>query len=328
MDGVGSRFSAVLHLTRITTAFAAVGNVWFVILWTRGMPAEELALAPSSPLLQRSLWEVLGGGALYALGIYVFAMALNDTLDVRRDRALNPDRPLAAGRLSLEWAVWVVALALIAAVLGAAVLGMSAVLVCLLTAMLVMAFDSAAKYVPSVGLVLLGLIYAAHMLAANVSLLFVWPVWLAMTHALVLGAVAHRVSGRRPLLTGPMLAAAGAGWVFWSAALLWLGRRRVSTWWPDWVAWDAAVWVGVLAAVFVVVGWWKCQRAGSGRRAAEKLQRYGALWLTLYAAAWLASADLRAEALILGGLAAVGFAGMTVLREVYSLVEHPVGYRR
>jgi hypothetical protein len=31
---------------------------------------------------------------------------------------------------------------------------------------------------------------------------------------------------------------------------------------------------------------------------------------------------------VLGGLAAAGFLGMTVLREVYSLLEHPLDYRR
>jgi len=34
------------------------------------------------------------------------------------------------------------------------------------------------------------------------------------------------------------------------------------------------------------------------------------------------------EAGILAGLALVGFLGMTVLKEMYNLAEHPVGFRR
>ena len=325
MDGLLTRLSPILHLTRITTAFAVIGNVWFVILWTRVSPQESQRAA--SELLERPLWFVLGGGTIYALGLFMYGMALNDTLDLRRDRALHPERPLPSGRVTVDTAARLVALTLMLSVLGATTLGTTAVLVGLLTAGAILFYNAGAKYVPSIGLVALGLIYAAHMVAVNMKLIFVWPVWLVMTHALLLGAVTHRLGRKRPRLSGAMLIAAAIGWAFWSGVLLWTGQRR-GGWWPDWVHPEAAIGPAVLALAFVVFAITKARRAGSGPRAAEKLHRYGMLWLTMYATAWLLGQGAMTEAMILGALTIVGFLGMTVLREVYGLLENPVGYRR
>ena len=46
------RVAPVLHLTRISTAFALVANTWFVILWTRANGAfEGQAAGPPNRLL-------------------------------------------------------------------------------------------------------------------------------------------------------------------------------------------------------------------------------------------------------------------------------------
>ncbi len=326
MDPLFTRLSPILHLTRVTTAFAAIGNVWFVILWTRAEAVERKRAA--TELLDRDLWWLLGGGTLYAIALFMFGMALNDTLDVRRDRALHPERPIPSGQVSIDTAARLVACTLLLAVLGAMALGGLAVFLALLTAGAILFYNAGAKYVPSIGLVALGLIYAAHMIAANIELVFVWPVWLVMTHALILGAVTHRLGKKRPRLSGAMIGAAGVGWLFWSGVLLYAGYRRTGGLWPEWVSPWAAVGPGVLALLFIVLAVLKARQAGSGPRAAEKLQRYGMLWLTLYATAWMLGQGHRTEGLILGGLALAGFLGMTVLREVYGLLEHPVKYRR
>jgi hypothetical protein len=326
MDGLVDRLSPVLHLTRITNAVAAVANVWFVALWTRAFPAE--AAAAEGGVVAGSLAGVLVGGAVLAVGLFAYAMALNDTLDLRRDRALHPERPLPSGRLSVDTAVALMVSSLIAACLGAAALGMDSVVMCLVVAAAVLVFDGLGKHVPSVGLVLLGLIYAGHMMIPNVRLIFLWPVWVAMTHALAVGALTHWLAARRPALRGRTLAIAGLGWVFWSSVLLWVGLRRGGDLWPVWASGWSAVWILALAGAYGWVAWWKVRRSRSRARAAEKVQRYGSLWLTLYATAWMVGSARWTEALILGGLATVGFIGMTVLREAYSLLEHPVGYRR
>ncbi|MEM1166322.1 MAG: hypothetical protein AAGI30_08535 [Planctomycetota bacterium] len=219
--------------------------------------------------------------------------------------------------------------ALLVAVLGSAALGVPAVIMCLGTAVAVMLYNAALRFLPAVGLVMLGLIYGAHMMAANVHLAFIWPVWLSMTHALFAGAVTHRLRGARPALNGGTLAAAVLAYAVWSAVLIFVGWRRMGGPWPEWeLSPLAAILPSILAVGFIVLAWRKSRTAGTSRAAADKVQRYAALWLALYAAGWMLGAGHRGEALLLGGLALAGFLGMTVLRELFSLIEHPVGYRR
>ncbi|MEM9083345.1 MAG: hypothetical protein AAGB34_07095 [Planctomycetota bacterium] len=326
MDLVLGRLTPVLHLTRITTAFGAVANVWLIILWSRAEPFERVT-APSS-LIESPLAVVLAGGTAMAVGLFAFGMALNDTIDLRRDRALHPTRPLPSGQMTIEAAMaWVVG-ALMVAVLGASTLGLPAVVMCLGTAMAILAYNAALRFVPSIGLVLLGMIYGAHAMAANVHLVFIWPVWLAMTHALFAGALTHYLAGTRPALTGRVLAAAILGYLFWQGVLIFVGHWRAEAFWPSEVPAGSGWWVFLLAGAFALLVWRKCRSAGSSRAAADKVQRYAALWLALYATGWMLGAGHHQYALLLAGLAAVGFLGMTVLRELFSLAEHPVGYRR
>lgn len=322
------RLAPVLHLTRVTTAFAVVANTWFVILWSRASGEHEHL----TPQLSRGpLWLLLGGGALLALGLFAFGAALNDILDLRRDRTLRPDRPLAAGRMSLESAVAMVVCTMIASVLGATVFGTEAVLLTLVLLGAIMAFNAAAKFIPAIGLVLLGLIYAGHMAAPNVYLRFLWPVWLAMTHSLAVAAITHRMAGKVPKISRRAAFAAVAGWIFWSAVILYFQWRRDDpprSLWPQWLPPQAAIWPAALALVFIIVAWGKVKRYGRGPRSAEKIARYGSLWLALYACAWLVGTGHQKPALLLLGLTSAGFLGMTILREIYGLVEQPMGYRR
>ncbi len=327
MDGLFTKLSPLFHLTRVTMGFAVVANVWFVLLWSHAMP-EELERADPRVFQDQSIVVLLTGGAALALGLFTYAMALNDTLDVRRDRSLHPERPLPAGLISYESAVAVVAVTLMLAVMGAAILGVPAVMLTLVTAVAILFYYAVARYVPSIGFVALSLIYGAHMVAPNMRIVFVWPIWLVMTHAIVLYAISHTLSRRRPRLTPTMVLSASAGYVFWSYILLAVGTYRAGSIWPEWVPPAAGVIPAVLAAVFLSFAIYKAKTTTNRERTAEKLQRYGAFWLTLYAIGWMAGAGLRNEALILSGLAIAGLVGMTILREIYGLVEHPVGFRR
>lgn len=317
------RLAPVLRLTRVTTAFAAVGNVWFVILWTRAAAPNE----PQTSLGQTdSLWALLPAGALTAVSLYAFGASLNDILDVRRDRLLHPTRPLASGRLTLDSAVMVVALTLVSAGFGAFILGPGAVLLTLLTACAMLLYHAAAKFIPSGGAVLLSLIYALHMFIPNADLRFVWPVWLVMTHALVISMVTHRLAGRRPRLTPFSIGLAIVGWAFWSGVVLFVGWRRGGLF-PDWIPLTTFLGPIVLALLFAGFATLKVRSASSPASAADKLVRYGALWLTIYNTAWLMGAGEVGAALTLAGLACAGIAGMSILRELYSFVEHPLTYR-
>ena len=167
------RLAPILHLTRVTTAFAAIANTWFVILWTRA--AAPLEYGPEQ-VLQQPEWLVLIGGALNALGLFAYGAALNDLLDFRRDRTLHPARPLPAGAITIEWAVGIVVATFMTAVIGASILGMEAVLLTVLISSAILFFHAAGKFIPAFGLVLLGLIFAGHMVVPNLHITFVWPV--------------------------------------------------------------------------------------------------------------------------------------------------------
>lgn len=321
------RLAPIFHLTRVTTTFAAVANVWFVILWTRAAGAAE----GSSPSLQsHPLWLLLLAGAVNAAGLSSYGSALNDVLDIRRDRTLNPRRPLPAGSLSVEWAVVLVVATFMIAVVGASLMGMEAVLLTVLVAAAILFFNAAAKYIPAVGLVLLGLIYAGHMVVPNLYLVFVWPIWLVMSHSLAAGWLAHVIGRKVPRLSQRAVLFAFAGWGFWSFVMLisgWYRGRGTGGLWPEWVNPSAAIGPLALAALFALVVWRKVKHAGRGARSGEKISRYGSLWLSLYACAWLIGQGYQRESIIMCSLAAAGILGMTVLREMYSLLEQPVGYR-
>ncbi len=322
------RLAPALRLTRVTSAFAAVANVWFVILWSRAQADHE---RPSVELTGRSAVVLLAGGALMALALYAFGACLNDLLDVKRDRTLRPDRPLASGRLSVEAALALVVCTLIAAVAGAALFGTGAVLMLLLVAAAILVFNTAARFVPGVGLVLLGLIYAGHMVVPNVHLHFVWPVWLVMTHSLGIAAVTHIIGKRVPRLSTRAAVAAIVGWAFWSALIMWIGWVRTGrpAWaWPDWVDPVLPVWPLMLVVPLVAWSWLKVRQHGIGPRAADKIGRYGSLWVPLYGAAWLLGAGHTGQAVLLLGLAGAALVGINVLRTGYGLVEEPLRYRR
>lgn len=321
------RILPALHLTRVTTAFAAVANVWFVILWTHGSAQEGRTEAMAGV----PLWLLLLGGAVNALGLFGFATALNDVLDWRRDQALNPDRPIPSGRVSLDGAITLVVFTFGMAVFGATPLGITAVLLTLTVAGAILLFNAAGKFVPGVGLVVLGLIYAGQMVIPNLHLRFVVPVWLVMTHALAVASWVHVLGRKAPGISARATLFALTGWLFWSLVMFSVGWYR--NWgdgglWPRWVSWTTGVAPVALLLLFAVLVWRRVHLLGRGPRVAEKIARYGALWLALYGAAWLFGEGHTLGGWALSGLAVVGLLGMTVLREVIALIEQPMGYRR
>lgn len=312
-----------VHLTRLTTAFAAIGNAWFVVLWVRAETGEALSFSGSLPG-----WALLAAGSLAVLGLYVFGAALNDLLDTHRDRALRLDRPLATGQGSSERYAVTVGAAVIGAGIGGAAFGTGSVVAVLLVAGLILLLHAGGRFVPGAGLVLISLIYAGHMLALAPELRFLAPVWLVMTHATAVSAASHLLARRGPPLTRRGVTAAALGWLACTIALAVLSRERVGGLWPAWLPPDVAVWPGVALIVYVALAVRRVRALGAGQRSADKVARYGALWLPVYGAGWLLGAGHHAEAMLLGGYAAFGFLAMSVLREAIGLVREPLGYRR
>lgn len=324
MQRVLERIAPVLRLTRVSSAFAVVANAWFVVLWVRGMPGEPA----HATLAARPLWLLLLASGLNAVALFGFGACQNDILDRRRDRWLRPDRPLARGAVSEQAAVASATGTLLVSFIGAALLDNTAVMLNAILAGAILVFNGAAKFVPAFGFVALGCIFGAHMFVPEERLAFVAPVWVVLTQTTAVAALSHVWSRKPPRASARAVLACVIGWVLLSAGLAWLGWSRGGTLWPAGVqAWTP----GVLAAVAVVMAGLVARRAmtlGIGPRMAEKLPRYSALWMPLYGVVWLLGAGLRTEAIIVGVVALAGYLSMSVLREAYSLIEHPLGYRR
>lgn len=312
------RFRSVLRLTRLSGAFGAVACVWFVVLWTHAV--EDGALT------RVDLAADLAGATLLAVGLYSFAAALNDLIDLRRDRLLGRERPLAQGEISAEVGLLVVTFSLLGGLAGAVTLGLASVVVALSVAGAIALFNAAFKLIPAARLTLVATVYAAHMVVPNVELEFLWPVWLAMTHAMVTAGLAAWVSRRTPRLSVRAAVFALVGWVAASGVLARLALVRTGSIWPGFVP-LSIVWPVVIAGIALVV--YVVWRAGDDRaRAAERIERYGALWQAVYATAWLVGQGERRAALVMGAFAAVGFVATGVLREAYAIADQPIRYRR
>jgi 4-hydroxybenzoate polyprenyltransferase len=317
------RILTAIQLTRLTMAFGAVSDIWFVILYTRGsdnydffrMPVTELPLAAA-----------LLAGAVVAVGLFAYGASLNDVLDVRHDSTFSPEKPIPAGRIKAGQAVVVAIGALIVSVLGGAALGTWAVCLTLLAAAGLLFYNATGKYIPAVGVVTIGLVHAAHMFIPNHQLMFTLPVWLVMTHAMAISAYVHVLEDKRPLIRTRTIAAIVAGWAVWSSVILGAGALSEQGIWPSTAGISGFAYPLVTVVAFVVVAWWKTT-AVSGLSAAEKLKRYGAMWQSLYGAAWLMAAGLTVDAIWLGLFAIAGFVGMTIIREVMGLSGRPIAYR-
>jgi len=319
-----ARLTPALELTRVTVAFAAIGNTWFVILWTN---ASEREFMPS-PAADLPLGAQLFAGAVVALGLYAFGAALNDVIDRRRDRSLHPERPLPAGRLSVEAAIAITIASMLAAIAASTVFGLGGVRLATLVGVAILIHNGAMRFVPTLGAVSLGLIYAAHMLVPNIGLRFVWPVWLVMTFALGVAACSHAVSGRSPRVSRRSAVAAGLAWLAWSGALVWVGARRTEALWPDWTPWTTAIGPACAVAAFGILALLNVRSQGRGPRTSDRLTRLGAAWLVVINTAWLLCDGQYVASLLLGGFALLALGAVTVLREIYAAVERPLAYRR
>ena len=320
MRAAALKLLTAVRLKRLTMAFGAVADVWFVILLTRA-GGEDAGV----PVAGMPLGAALLAGAVVAVGLFTYGASLNDVLDVRHDSTFSPDRPLPAGRIKLGQAIVVTVGALIIAVLAGAALGMLALWATLLVAAAILFYNAAGRFIPAVGLVTLGLIHAAQMLIPNVQLGFTLPVWLIMTHSMGIAIAVHVFEDKRPRLTRRSVAALVVGWVFWSVLIIALGVRREGIW-PQGTAPWRAVWPAAAVVAFLVVVRWKGS-AVPASAAAEKLKRYGAMWQALYGAAWLVALDLQTQAAWMTAFAIAGFAAMTLIKEVSGLTGRPIVYR-
>lgn len=316
------RLVTAVQLTRLTMAYGAIADVWLVILLTRADPAMA-----DRPVSQLPIAVALAAGLAVAVGLFTFGATLNDVLDVRLDRGFRRDRPIVAGRVSPQQAIVVANTCLAAAVLAAFAFGPGGVALAALTALGIVFYMAAARFLPAAGFITFGLVHAATMVIPNVVFSFTPPIWLSMTHATAVTILVHRLADKRPRTSGRAMAVTLVGWGIWSATVLGWGWTH-GTWWrgADGGPWPGLLWVLLAVAGFAVTVGVKIRHC-RGEAAAEKVLRYGAMWQSLYAVAWLASRELWPQALMLGGVAAGGFVAMTLTKELVAAIQQPPEYR-
>ncbi|MEM9417419.1 MAG: hypothetical protein AAGA25_00010 [Planctomycetota bacterium] len=306
----------LLGMTRLGLVLSTISGAW---LMTYLAFAIEPEAHRNSDLIRLGLgWALLASGGA-ALGLSVCAVALNDVLDRRQDRALGldaegDDKPVAEGRVSVRAATAVAVGALLVAVFAAGVLGQTSFRLAVLLGAGVLFYNFAGRFVPAVGIVTVGLLHGVSMAVPNPETGFAWPVWLALSHVMACGLVRHHLENKRPRLRPRDIWGVLLGWGFWSLVILLLINTRRDT---GQAAVGGLIWIGpVLATLgFPLVTWWvtrtgrKTSRlrfvAVLGAGAARRFRRLSVGWLMVYDAAWLWSLGLWWQGFTVVGLLAL-----------------------
>jgi len=347
-----ARFVHLLHLLRVEFILAAVADSWLII--ALGPRLEEPAhLNPALGAYPRPLVYLLG--ALIAAGLATYGLALNDLMDVRRDRTFSPRRPLPAGQVSLTAALTLALLGLIGAICAAVALGEGSAMLCGITAVAILFYNTTARFFPALGIITFALIRMLAMFVPNPELGFAWPVWLNFTYVVCCATLVYALIGKRPRLLGHHYPRICALWAFWTLALIgWMSWRQ--TLFADEAPY---IWLGPLAAVgsFIIAVGYRLPRVmqttlrqlreqlphtltGDGARhhyradsvrarraAGHEFARLAGLWLIVLNASWLFAAGLVGSGLAMVALFALTAGLGRALHWYREYDEHPPAYR-
>ena len=322
MRRIVRKLLAAIEIARLSVAFGAVANVWLAILLARG--DERLA---ELPVATRPLWQALAAGAMVAIGFLAFGAALNDFLDAKHDRAFAPQRALPAGNLPPRRAMQIAAIALCTGLLGALAFGDTAVIAGVCLAATALIYDTFAKHVPAIGILLAGAATALSMLIPCIETTTLAPVWLAMSQTMGIGLLAYILGEKRPKLSTRSIAAGTLAWLAASLGIFALEAQRnggtLLARFTEPAQWAIPATVVVLGAI---AGGWKLRHA-RGPRANDRILRYGSLWKSLVAAAWLFAVGMHMEGTWIAGIAVAIFATVAVVREAAPQIAEPVSWR-
>ena len=313
---------AALKLTRFSVAIGAIADIWLVLLITKNDSGYVATSVYSLPW-----WPAFIAAAVVAIGMCGFAASLNDTVDARHDATFHPNRPIPSGWISIAQAVVLMVCSLLLALLATSFLGTWPVQMGLLTAAAILFYNIVGKHVPAVGLVTVGLIYASHMLIANIELTFTLPVWMVMTHAMICATAVYLLEDKRPRLSFRGWMGVLFGWMFWSAVLFSGPLWRSGSLLPEGMEVVSLLWPLAAVAGFAVMMRWKISRARTANIAAEKIRRYGALWQCVYAAAWLLALQLFTPAMWMFGFAIASAVIVMVVKEATGASGKPISWR-
>ena len=313
---------AALKLTRFSVAIGAIADIWLVLFITKSDSGYVGTSVYGLPW-----WSSLIATAVVAIGMCGFAAALNDTIDARHDATFHPSKPIPSGWIPIAQAVVLMVCSLLIALLAASFLGAWPVRIGLLTAAAILFYNIVGKHIPAVGLVSVGLIYAAHMLIANIGLTFTLPVWLVMTHAMVCAIAMYYFEDKRPRISFRGWVGIVLGWIFWSIVLFSGPLARHGTLLPEEVHIPSLLWPLAAVTLFAVTMRWKISHARTPMLAAEKIRRYGALWECVYAAAWLLTLELYGPAFFMFGFALFSAIIVMLVKEATGATGQPISWR-
>ena len=166
------RIRAWLELLRLPNLFTVPGDA-----------AAGYVLASGGQL--RPLAVLLAGTA--GLALYCSGLILNDLRDFAEDRIWRPERPLPSGRISRERAAAVMAILFAVGLFAAAAVGLRPLLVALVLAVGVVAYNSGLKSVPAVGALVMGLCRALNVLLGAAAVPYGAGITAALVGAGILG---------------------------------------------------------------------------------------------------------------------------------------------
>jgi hypothetical protein len=186
------------------------------------------------------------------------------------------------------------------------------------TALLILFYDLAAKYLVALGLLSLGLIRFFHAVIPAPQLPLVWHPLLLLNHVTVVSLVAYRWEEKRPPLTPIHWAAVPGGLAVIDALLIgllaWRRTRgsdsivhalRIS---------PMLIYPALAAAGFIVLAIAIARTSGNWRAAGQRLMLYGLLWLIVYDFSFAAGHAGLMPALLLLALLPLAYASVQVMR--------------
>ncbi|MCE9619284.1 MAG: hypothetical protein K8R92_05200 [Planctomycetes bacterium] len=314
------RIFAALQLMRIPLAAGAAVNLMFAAILARLDPA-----ASDLPVSTLPLWAVLFAAAVVGSGLFGFAAGMNDLLDARRDQTFQRNRPLSSGRLTTPQATLLTFCALFASMVGANMFGESSVRVAIFTAFGIAMWNAMGRFVPAVGLLMLGLAQAGSFFIPWMGQPFTLPASLILVQTIATGSLLHKVLEKRPrldrsatILLAFLAAAAIAG-------LAWLSIRRGAAEWPEGDAWRTLPPIAAMA-IFA----WQSTRALAARDANETaglLGRAAAMFPPMAAAAWMLSIAQTQWCVVFTVFAAMLWALSWLAREVHEMIGQATAWR-
>jgi hypothetical protein len=294
---ISQRLLSILQLTRMALVFTAISNSVCSTL----LRAESNARANAGAYTQYVDASRIAAVVIISIGLYGFGMSLNDIIDRRRDQQLAPGRPLPSGRIGVVTAHAICTVLFIAAWVAGVYYawgqgrgGVLSLIVLAWTAILIIFYDYAGKYLVALGICTLGLIRFFHAVIPAPQLPLLWHPLFLMNHTTILSAVCYQLEAKRPPLTKRHWYAVFGGLltadVVCIAAVWWKKDHRFEL---DKFAENLWVEPGLLyaagaAVLFTLVAWVIRKRYLDPRTAGQTMMLFGLLYLIVYDVCFLA----------------------------------------